>query len=81
MIHIILDQQNSKGMINIKGSNLEVANDFANFIHGFLSTSSALQLMCMAFWLISRPLVATPPALTALPGAKIILASMKASMA
>ena len=35
----------------------------------FLSTSAALQLMWQAFWLISRPLVATPPAFTALPGA------------
>lgn len=45
MIHIILDQQNSKGMINIKGSNLEVANDFANFIHGLYESSPESYLL------------------------------------
>ena len=34
----------------------------------FSSTSSKLQLMRREFWLISRPEVATPPALEALPG-------------
>lgn len=45
MIHIILDQKNNKGMINIKGSNLEVANDFANFIHKLYEVTPDLYLL------------------------------------
>ena len=45
------------------------------------STSPAVQFRRMAFWLISRPLVATPPALDALPGAKQMPASMNRSTA
>lgn len=45
MIHIILDQQNNKGMINIKGSNLEVANDFANFIHKLYEATPEMYLL------------------------------------
>ncbi len=45
MIHIILDQQNNKGMINIKGSDLEVANDFANFIHKLYEATPDLYLL------------------------------------
>ncbi len=45
MIHIILDQQNNKGMINIKGSNLEVANDFSNFIHKLYEVTPDLYLL------------------------------------
>lgn len=45
MIHIILDQENNKGMINIKGSNLEVANDFSNFIHKLYEATPDLYLL------------------------------------
>ena len=45
MIHIILDQQNNKGMINITGSNLEVANDFSNFIHKLYEATPDLYLL------------------------------------
>lgn len=31
MVHIILDQQNNKGLINITGDKEEVRTDFANF--------------------------------------------------
>lgn len=33
MIHIIADKKENKGLINIQGDNLEVANDFANIIN------------------------------------------------
>ena len=46
-----------------------------------LSTFSRDQDRRMWFWLISRPEVATPPALDALPGAYRILAFRKASTA
>ena len=45
------------------------------------STSSALQARRIEFWLISRPEVATPPALAALPGAKGIFFSTKSFQA
>lgn len=45
----------------------------------FASTCSRVQLKRWAFWLISRPDTATPPALLALPGAYRILAWIKAS--
>ena len=45
MIHIILDQQNDKGMIHITGSNLEVVNDFSNFIHKLYEATPELYLL------------------------------------
>ena len=36
----------------------------------FSSTSSNVHDRCIAFWLISNPETATPPALLALPGAE-----------
>lgn len=39
MIHIILDQENNKGLINIKGGSLEIANDFANLIRHLYEAS------------------------------------------
>ncbi|MNT13260.1 hypothetical protein D3C72_1482220 [compost metagenome] len=45
------------------------------------STSSRVQERRWAFWLISRPEVATPPALAALPGANSTRASWKTLMA
>lgn len=45
MIHIILDQKNNKGMINIQGDNLEVANDFANFIERLAEASPEMFIL------------------------------------
>src|SRR5690606_8106046 len=47
----------------------------------FLSTSSAVQLYLIEFCDISKPEVATPPALDAFPGANSILAPWKACIA
>ena len=45
MIHIILDQQNDKGMINIRGSHLELANDFANLVHKLYEETPDIYLL------------------------------------
>lgn len=45
MIHIILDQQNNKGMINVRGSNLEIANDFANLVHKLYEETPDIYLL------------------------------------
>ena len=47
----------------------------------FLSTSSRLQRILIAFWLISNPETATPPALAAFPGPNKILFSKKTFIA
>lgn len=45
MIHIILDQENNKGMINIKGPNIEVANDFANLVRNLNEATPEIFLL------------------------------------
>lgn len=45
MIHIILDQENNKGMINLRGSNIELANDFANLIHKLYEETPDIYLL------------------------------------
>ena len=47
----------------------------------FSSTSSKLQDILREFWLCSRPEVATPPALAALPGMNRIFFSTNSSVA
>ena len=47
MIHIILDQENNKGVINIRGRSLEIANDFANLVRKLYEETPNIYLLLL----------------------------------